>query len=362
MDRSATIPHNSPLPRIHIGHRWRRFKIQLLNWEYWPVYIFNMPVLLIWLWNSLRSRDLFFFTMANPGIETGGLFGESKSKILRSIPECYRPKSVLWECPIMREEVEDLFTISGLSFPIVVKPDIGERGWLIAKINSMKELKDYVANHQINLILQPFIDAPIEASIMVHRFLEGGSGVTSICQKEFLHVTGDGKTTIGDLVLSKDRSFLQVEKIRKKYEARWYEVLPPDQTVILEPIGNHCRGTKFLNRNHLINEGITAVMTGILSSMPDIYYGRFDMKIDSWERLEQGKGLQILEFNGTGSDPAHIYSPGYSLIRAYIDIAKHWRIMARIARQVRQRGGRPVTLKKVLSDLIIYFRYKRTNT
>lgn len=363
MDRSAVFTPDPTGRPIHLSHRWRRFKIQLLNWEYWPVYIFNIPVLLIWLWNAMRSRDLFFFTLANPGIETGGLFGESKSSILRKIPECYRPRTVLWECPVEVDEIEDLFAASGLSFPIIVKPDIGERGWLIAKINNMHELKEYIKDHPIDLILQPFVDAPVEVSIMIHRFPEGGSGVvTSICQKEFLQVTGDGLTTVGDLVLKEDRSFLQYDKLRKKYDEQWYQVLPAGRKMMLEPIGNHCRGTKFLNKNHMIDEKIQAVMSGILSSMPDIYYGRFDMKISSWEDLSKGNGIQILEFNGTGSDPAHIYSPGYSLISAYRDIAMHWRTMAEIARQVRRNGGRAVTLKKVLSDLIIYFRYKRTNT
>ena len=86
------------------------------------------------------------------------------------------------------------------------------------------------------------------------------------------------------------------------------------------------------------------------------------MKVNSWEELREGKNIQVLEFNGASSDPAHIYDPGYSLVQAYRDIFRHWRIMARIARQNREAGKRPVTLKEILSGLITYFRYKRTNT
>lgn len=39
---------------------WRRFRIRLASWEYWPVYIFNIPILGIWLVNALRARDLSF--------------------------------------------------------------------------------------------------------------------------------------------------------------------------------------------------------------------------------------------------------------------------------------------------------------
>ena len=87
----------------------------------------------------------------------------------------------------------------------------------------------------------------------------------------------------------------------------------------------------------------------------------FDMKITSWEDLRKGKGVKVLEFNGASSDPAHIYDPDYSLIRAYRDIFYHWKTMRKIARQNRKAGKKPATLKKILSGLIIYFRYKRTN-
>src|SRR5688572_22937495 len=79
---------------------WRRFMIRLQHWEYWPIYVFNFPVLLIWLWHAMRSRDLVFFTSTNPGIPTGGFFGESKSQILRNIPDAYKPITVLWETPV----------------------------------------------------------------------------------------------------------------------------------------------------------------------------------------------------------------------------------------------------------------------
>ena len=116
-----------------------------------------------------------------------------------------------------------------------------------------------------------------------------------------------------------------------------------------------------MNLNQKIDDQIKAVMVKLLNSMPDVYYGRFDMKITSWEDLRAGKGVQVLEFNGASSDPAHIYDPGYSLVRAYRDIFYHWRTMAKIARQNRKAGKKPVSLKKILSGLIIYFRYKRTN-
>jgi hypothetical protein len=342
--------------------KWRRFFIQLKSWEYWPVYIFNIPVLFIWLWYAIRTRDLFFFTLTNPGIDTGGFFGESKSQILRHIPDQFKPKTILWEAPVLEDELEDLWKKSGLSFPVILKPEVGERGWLIARINSMMELKDYIRKHPIDLILQPFVEMPMELSIMVYRLPDGSfSNVTSICQKDFLHITGDGHSTVEQLIVANDRAFLHYDKLKKKFGTEFSNVLLAGQKMLLEPIGNHCRGTKFINRNNEIDDSIREVMVGLLTAMPDVHYGRFDMKVSSWEELRGGRGIQVLEFNGASSDPAHIYDPDFSLLQAYRDIFYHWGVMASIAIQNRKRGKKPDTFKKILSGLIIYFRYKRTN-
>jgi hypothetical protein len=349
-------------PSLEPSLWWRRFRIRLMSWEYWPTYLFNIPVIFIWLWHSLLHRHLFFFTATNPGIHTGGFFGESKSGILRLVPDHVKPRTILWEAPVMDEEIEDLFERSGLDFPVIVKPEIGERGWLIAPIYNMAQLKAHFHHHKVSMILQPFIQSPVEVSIMVHQMPDGSSsGITSICQKEFLQVTGDGITTISDLILQQDRAVLQYEALRKKLGAMFYEIPAKGEVILLEPIGNHCRGTKFVNRNDQIDDRISEVMVGILTQMPGIFYGRFDMKIESWEGLREGIGISVMEFNGTSSDPAHIYDPGYSLIRAYKDIFRHWSIMGKIARQNRKAGIRPDPLKKIISGLILYFRYKRTN-
>src|SRR5688500_11580739 len=203
MNSTSTYTLSQDKSNRGFAWNWRRFKIKLLHWEYWPVYIFNIPVLFTWLWNALRSRDLFFFTLTNPGIETGGFFGESKSQILRHIPDAFKPKTVLWEAPVHEDEIEELFNKSGLRFPVIVKPEIGERGWHVARIYSMQELKDHVRSHPIDLILQPYVDMPMEVSIMVYQMPDGSkSEVTSICQKEFLHVRGDGRSTIEQLILA----------------------------------------------------------------------------------------------------------------------------------------------------------------
>jgi len=344
------------------GLWWRRFFIKLRSWEYWPIYIFNIPVLFIWIWNALKARDFFFFTLTNPGIETGGFFGESKSAILDNIPAEFKPKTVLIRRAEKQDDVASFFAQSGLSFPVIAKPEVGERGWLISKIHNLEGLKTYIENHDIDIILQTYVDLPLELSIMVYSMPDKSeSKVTSICEKYFLQVKGDGQSTIGQLIMAQDRAVLQFEKLRNNFGHRWNEILTPSEVLVLEHVGNHCRGTMFLDRNAQIDEAITGHMVSLLRTMPDVYYGRFDMRVASWESLREGNDIRVLEFNGTSSDPAHIYQPGYSLLRAYRDIAYHWGVMYRISRQNKQGGHAPVSFKKIISALIIYFRYKRAN-
>ncbi|MBK9106730.1 MAG: hypothetical protein IPL92_19755 [Saprospiraceae bacterium] len=341
---------------------WRRFFIRLRSWEYWPLYVFNIPVLGMWIWNAIKARDFFFFTLTNPGIPTGGFFGESKSAILHHIPDAFKPKTVLLKAPVATADIPHIFEQSGLTFPVIAKPEVGERGWLISRINSMAELLQYISDHPIDIILQTYVELPLEVSIMVYSMPDGTeSAVTSICEKHFLQVKGDGKTTLGQLIMQQDRAVLQYEKLRDKFGARWNEVLSPGEVLILEPVGNHCRGTMFLNRNVEIDEAIRGHMVSLLRTMPGVYYGRFDMRIGSWEALRAGREIRVLEFNGTSADPAHIYQPGYSLWKAYMDMAFHWNVMYRIARQNKRLGNAPDTFKSIISALIIYFRYKRTN-
>lgn len=363
MNTDAILTH--PLPKLGFSSRelWlRRFMIRLRSWEYWPVYIFNIPVVGIWLYNAVRAKNLFYFTMTNPGIETGGFFGESKSGIMQHIPAAYKPITVLIKATSTGEEIEKSFSASGLSFPVMVKPEVGERGWLAKRVNSMPELKAYLEEHPIDMLLQTYIDLPLEVSIMVYTMPGKNTPVvTSICEKHFLQIEGDGDSTIGDLIIRQDRALLQLEKLLNNFGHRWDEVLAEKEILILESVGNHCRGTTFVDRNDMIDENLAVVMGQLLSTMPEVFYGRFDMRAGSWQELKEGKNIRVLEFNGTSSDPAHIYQPGYSLWKAYGDMAHHWRVMRKIAIENRERGCRSLTFREIIAALVLYFRYKRTN-
>ena len=64
---------------IHTNTR----KIKLFkNWEYWPSYMFYIPILPYAFYLGLKARSTTFMSAVNPGIQNSGNGTESKYKTL----------------------------------------------------------------------------------------------------------------------------------------------------------------------------------------------------------------------------------------------------------------------------------------
>jgi len=174
-----------------------KFLIRLMNWEYWPAQITNIPVVAFWLYFAAKARHLFFFSAANPAIETGGVLGESKINILDQIPQTYKPQTRYVEAQTPLNTWIQILDESGINYPIILKPNVGERGNGVERIEDQEQLSRYLEKYPIDLILQEYISYPGEYSVLYYRFpdAEGGK-ITSLCRKEYLSVTGDGERSL----------------------------------------------------------------------------------------------------------------------------------------------------------------------
>ncbi len=317
------------------------------------------PVMPYILWLMARSRQVSFFTGANPGIFTGGFGFESKFQTLQKIPAEFRPNSILATAGMPFDEVLAAITGAGLSFPLIAKPDLGFRGFLVKKIHTPDELRQYLANYPIDFIIQELLDYPCEVGVLYYRLPGEHSGnITSITLKEFLHVTGDGKATVLELIRRHPRALLQLERLRDTHGAIFDEIPAVGQRVSLGLVGNHAKGTKFIDGRHLINAEMIAGFDALNRRLDQIYYGRFDLKCHSPEDLPAGR-FKVLELNGVCSEPTHIYDPSHPYLPALLEVARHWNIMYRIAMANRRRGhqGMPTfTLAKVMLRARDYFK------
>ena len=325
------------------------FFIKLKSWEYWPFGILQFPVFFYFGWLALRTRSLTFFSASNPGITMGGMFGESKHEILEKIPATVKPISILVTSPANRQSVSDAMSSNKLAFPLIFKPELGERGFNVTRINSMTDVDAFLSKMKFNFIIQEFIDFPMEFGIFYSRHPSAESGsVTSVVMKEMLSVTGDGVLSLRDLILQKDRAKLQWKVLEIKFKDRLNDIIPPGQQIELVSIGNHCLGTKFLNRNDLINDQLNETFDRVSKSIDGFYFGRYDLRCKTLDELYAGK-FKIMELNGCGAEPAHIYDPNFSFFKAIVVLINHWRTIFVIARENNKRGIPYLSLKEAMA-------------
>jgi hypothetical protein len=317
----------------------RILAIKLGSWEYWPIWATYLPASLYYSYLSLRAGSPFFFSAANPSIENGGMFFESKKDVYAQIPEYLYPCTVHIEADTELGEIFSKIKEKGMSFPLVAKPDRGERGWLVKIIYTTDQLIEYVTIVRRNFLLQAYVHFPMELSIFYVRHPSWQKGkITSITGKQFLSVTGDGRSTLKKLIRENPRTFLQEETLYKIQGFNGDEILPAGEEKILVRIGNHARGTTFLNYKHLIDDAMETAIDSISKKIPGFHFGRLDMVCKSVEALKQEEDFYILELNGAGAEPAHIYQPGYSYFRAQLDIMKHFKLMFDIASYFNKHG------------------------
>ncbi|NNF03957.1 MAG: alpha/beta fold hydrolase, partial [Rhodothermales bacterium] len=127
------LPLSTHVGRRGMLSRWRRIR----HWEFWPPWAFYPPVVAYMLWLAVKQRSLTVFTAANPGIETGGFIGESKIRILEMAADASDDVARFMAVPPYgTDENPGVRTAAALawmneeklSFPVVLKPDVGERG------------------------------------------------------------------------------------------------------------------------------------------------------------------------------------------------------------------------------------------
>ncbi|MGW8121464.1 hypothetical protein ACV07N_02305 [Roseivirga echinicomitans] len=333
------------------------------SYEYWPFWFFFMPLVPWWIYLAIRAKSFTYFTAANPGIEHGGVFGESKIDILNKIKSNYLPKTLFFKKLTPTNIVLATLEQQGLTFPIIVKPNVGERGDEVEKVETALALDRYVIRSKGDFIVQEFVDYEIELGVLYYRFPDSDiTGITSVVAKEFLTVTGDGTSTIAELMQYDDRARLQLENMTKRLGTALNEIILKGEKRNLEPIGNHCRGTKFLSGMHLINDQLVKVFDDIASEIDGFYFGRFDLKVKSVEDLYKGENIKILELNGVTSEPAHIYDPSYSLFRAYKEIAQNMTMMYKVSKANIKQGAKVTPVFEMARLIKVHFGREKIET
>lgn len=306
---------------------------KITNWEHWPSAMFYVPNIPYAFYLALRAKHLAFFSAANPCIKSSGNGTESKYETILLVPEKHRPKSILVKPNDDFNEVLSKIQEQQISFPLIAKPDIGFRGLLVKKIASENELKSYLEKYPIDIIIQEFLDYENECGVFYHRNPNSDTGkISSLTLKRFLSVVGNGKSTLKELILKDERASLYIDLFSEIHKEKMNSIPKNEETIKLTAIGNHSKGTQFINGNHLISNKLINTFDKLSKEIPGWYYGRVDIKYNTFEELENGCDFKVLEINGIIAEPTHIYdAENYTYLEALKAIRTHWKSLYNIA-------------------------------
>lgn len=293
-------------------------------------YIPNLPYA---FYLAAKAKHPVFFSAANPSIKSSGNGTESKFDTLTLVPKEYKPKSVLHIANSCIENTLSELEKASITFPLIAKPDIGFRGLLVKKINSEIELIKYLKSHSLDIVIQEFITHKNECGIFYSRNPNEKKGkISSITLKKFLTVYGDGASTLKQLILADERAVLYFDILAELHQHSLNDIPNLGDEIQLTVIGNHSKGTQFLNGNHLITKKLEATFDELSKSISGWFYGRIDLKYNTFEELEKGKNFKILEINGIIAEPTHIYdAQNSSYFKALKAIRTHWKSLYEIA-------------------------------
>ena len=336
------------------------FLHKLTHWEYWPFQIVYIPIYFLWVFYAIKSRSLFFFNASNPSIQNGGFMNESKMKIYDLIPQKYYPKTQLISSNSQFHEALNIQQTESILMPFIAKPDIGLRGSGVKKINSIQDFEGYHQKADFNYLIQNLIPYPNEIGVFYVRFPNQQKGkITGIVAKEFLIVEGDGTSTIQQLVLKNPRYAFQLEALKKDISIDLNEIIAVNEKRNLVPFGNHARGAKFMDASDLISSKLNDVIDKMCQEIPEFYFGRLDIMYESIADLENGNHFLIVEINGAGSEPTHIYDPKHSLFFAWRELARHITYMYKISRQNHKKGISYLTFKEGVKEYKLHLEQSK---
>lgn len=312
--------------------RLRITGIKVFNWEYWPMHVVYAPMYLYWFYLSAKARSFFFFSSANPMRTNAGFAMEKKSDSYQYLPKKYFPTTLICKQGISPTSLKLGLDDLQLNFPVIAKPEMGERGTGVKLIGTLNDLVVYSKNCQTDFLVQQFVAYKHEVGVFYCRLPTATKGqITGIVGKQLLAVVGDGNATIKELLKKNGRHLLQLQTLEQEQENLLQEILADGVERIIVPYGNHCRGAKFTDLSHLASEKLNDVIDQLCQQLPSFYFGRLDIKFNTWEELENGINFSVIELNGAASEPTHMYDPKHSIFFAWKEIKRHWDLLYQIS-------------------------------
>lgn len=318
-----------------------------MSWHYWSSGWIYTGVGLVTAPLMLRYRlTPYHLIYANPGLPFGGMEIGSKSAVLERL----RGRAVFLEHLLLEHRAgveenlrrfESFLEATGVGYPVIAKPDLGCVGFGVRKVHGARELAEILSVSPVDYLVQEYCPFPLEFSVFFVRPPGSRSGlVPSLTEKEIPRVTGDGRSSVGQLIEREPR-FSQNRKALKARVKGLDRVPEAGRTVELLVQASHTYGTFFYDRCERIDDALCAWVNRLCADIPSFRFVRFDLKAEARESLSTGQGVKIMEVNGCMSEPIHMYDPRHGLGFGMKTFYRFYAMAFRIARSNLSNGGRP---------------------
>lgn len=327
----------------------RKITYYLTHWEVWHWFAKYIIIGPAWIWFCLKGRSVWFFTSSNPTISFGGFIGESKREIYKQLPDDKYPRSVFVSPKDDFDDVLGALELKRLSLPLAVKPDVGMMGFMFRKVDSVDQLRQYHRYIPTRYIIQEYVDYPLEVSVFYYRFPNEERGhITGFIRKEFMQVVGDGIKDLKTLIHEYPRAAYRLNELFSKHQGNLHKIIEAGQSYYLSYALNLSRGGRLVSLEHEKDDRLLDVFDQLSKYAGHFYYGRYDIKCASIEELKKGDKFSILEYNGCGAEPHHVYGNGFSFLQACSILIHHWSILYKISQANRSAGIKPWTFREGL--------------
>lgn len=345
-----------------ISYRQRQKLLSSLKragrWEFWPMSLLYIPVVFYIIGLVIRYRGLTF-TAVNPGLPGSGFIGENKSDSLLKLQQHSAAETAKTLLVSQSSSLDDkcrqcqqFMQQHMLQYPVILKPDFGQRGVDVSIIDNDGALRDYLAAALFDTVLQEYI-AGVEFGVFYTRHPDHKYGkIFSITHKCFPVIIGDGKHTIEQLICQHPRLHYMAAFLFEKHGSILEEVPANNEQVNLVTLGSHCRGSLFLEGQQYHTDDLERMIDHLSQGIPGFYFGRYDIRAESIEAFQRGE-CQVIEVNGVTSESTNMYDPRYSLMDAYRILFKQWRLAFQIGKKNIQLGHAPMGLMDLVHKVRI---------
>lgn len=298
------------------------------RWEFWPAWLYYLPIVAWILWLGLRHRSPTAFTAANPAMDAGGLVGERKHQVLAPLqanaPDLVASFELIPAGGVELRRVQALRLARQFGYPLVLKPDVGQRGRGVFVARNAEDIREYLSRFDGALIAQRHVGGE-EYGVFIAR-APGQRAVTvlSIVHKTFPAVSGDGRHSLRELILADARARLISTALFRRWAAELDNIPAAGERLALVEIGAHCRGSLFLDATDQSSPALVQTLSRLADAVPGYGFGRIDLRVPSADQFRHGEGLQVLELNGVSAESAHIYHPDTPLLDGYRAMFRQW--------------------------------------